>query len=78
MNLEPKYYATTLQGPARGPFTDFSQAVGYASQALVSEGLDEILVFGIATVRLRKPVEVPGDWDDAAKLRAAAAAALVP
>lgn len=77
MNLEPKYYAQTQQGPAVGPFETFVDAVAYASTALAVGTETEATVFGLAEFTLRRPVLEIGDpvAERAATLRAAAAAA---
>lgn len=78
MNLQPKYYATSKQGPAVGPFETFVEAITHASAALALGAETEATVFGLAEYTLRKPVLEVGDSraEHAAALRAAALAAV--
>jgi len=80
MNLEPKIYATSKQGPTVGPFASLVDAIAATTAYLAASGTEtEATIFGVWEIRVRRPVLEPQDAsgaDRAEALRGAAAGAL--
>lgn len=53
MNLTPRYYAKTKQGPTRGPFADLDEAIAFAQYAISGDASEEVAVFGVSEIAVR-------------------------